>query len=692
VETRSRQAAPRSLAESLRSWDDADLADLLQARVDLLRPTPKDLAALAARATSGPSTSRCLDGLSRLDLHLLNTLVQMAGQEPVSAANLLRTAQASVQQPSSPIPGLAEALQESLVRVCSLALVWGPNDNLRATHAVRDALAGPSVAQWPVPQLVIGPPAQGCDAEGGWQGLGCLSRVRTLLDEWGLRPPSVLRTGGLGVREFAAARAVMHADPPVAALAIELAAAAGLLASDEEATPCFVPTDVFDDWLQERPGQAWARLAEAWLGLARLPSLADERSNLLNADQDRRAVAGMRRQVLQAHAQAPEHCPVSAASIEAVLDDRQPRGSGPLRTQVIRATLQEGTMLGVLAAGALTSAGRTLVANPGRHGAQMDAAMPPPVDHVLVQADQTIIAPGPLPWQLARDLEQIADLESTGHANVYRLSAASLGRAMEAGLDGPAVLQRLTSLARTPLPQTVTSLIEDVARRHGGVRVGVAQSYVRCADPVLATTIAQDRSLQRLGLHRVDEHLLIAGVQPSALLAALRSAGYPVAGETPQGEVLLPSQQVRRAPEPPRLSTVRRPSSGSIQAAVRALRSAESAQSDPGRYRGQSDDSSLLAGMRVDARLRCSGAPAVALLRAAITDASSVLMSYADTEAGTVDRLLDPIRIGGGTLTAFDHQAGQVRTFALARMASVAPVAADSIDANSVDSAPGGRR
>ncbi|MFM8893920.1 MAG: hypothetical protein ACKOE2_00765, partial [Actinomycetales bacterium] len=350
METRSRQAAPRSLAESLRSWDDADLADLLQARVDLLRPTPKDLAALAARATSGPSTSRCLDGLSRLDLHLLNTLVQMAGQEPVSAANLLRTAQASVQQPSSPIPSLAEALQESLVRVCSLALVWGPNDNLRATHAVRDALASPSVAQWPVPQLVIGPPAQGCDAEGGWQGLGCLSRVRTLLDEWGLRPPSVLRTGGLGVREFAAARAVMHADPPVAALVIELAAAAGLLASDEEATPCFVPTDVFDDWLQERPGQAWARLAEAWLGLTRLPSLADERSNLLNADQDRRAVAGMRRQVLQALAQAPEHCQVSAASIEAVLDDRQPRGSGPLRTQVIRATLQEGAMLGVLAA------------------------------------------------------------------------------------------------------------------------------------------------------------------------------------------------------------------------------------------------------------------------------------------------------------------------------------------------------
>ncbi|MFM8893923.1 MAG: WYL domain-containing protein [Actinomycetales bacterium] len=96
--------------------------------------------------------------------------------------------------------------------------------------------------------------------------------------------------------------------------------------------------------------------------------------------------------------------------------------------------------------------------------------------------------------------------------------------------------------------------------------------------------------------------------------------------------------------------------------------------------------------MRVDAGLRCSGAPAVALLRAAITDASSVLMSYADTEAGTVDRLVDPIRIGGGTLTAFDHQAGQVRTFALARMASVAPVAADSIDANPVDSAPGGRR
>jgi len=669
---------PRSLADSLRAWDEDALTALLMARPDLLRPTPKDLAALAARATSGPSTSRCLDQLARLDLHLLGTLVHDRAGSRTSAADLVNQTASTV--PCAPADGgeLLAAVQACLERVRSLALVWGPDDDLRATHAVRDALGVAPRPNWPPPGLEIGSPVTGCDAEGGWQAIGCLARIQDLLDEWGLHPPGVLRTGGLGVREFAAARAVMHADLAPAALAIEIAHAAGLVTSDDEASPCYLPTDSYDDWLELAPGKAWAVLAEAWLRLPRLPSLAGERANLLSADLDRRAVIAMRRQVLDLLARAPDHCPVSTSSLAAVLDDRHPRGSGPLRQQVIQATLVEGTILGVIAAGALTTAGRVLATGSGALGPAMAKTLPDLVDHVLVQADLTIIAPGPLPAQLQRTLAKLADIESTGHARVYRLSPSSLGRALEAGLDGPAVRDQLAEISRSPLPDTVTSLIEDVARRHGGVRVGLAQSYVRCVDAASAAAIAVDRSLQHLGLSRVDDHLLVSSAPANALLPALRAAGYPVAGETAEGSILMPRLESHRTAATGHQVRVHRAGTGSVQvsvqAAVRALRSAESAIAQQAQsVTGGADE---FAGIEVDAARRCSGPAALALLRAAIADSQSVSMSYAEDDGVDADRLLDPIRLGGGSLTAFDHRAGQVRTFTLARVSSVAPILA----------------
>ena len=55
------KSRPRTLAESLRSWDEEALTDLLRARPDLGQPPPRDLAALAARSTSGSSVGWALD-------------------------------------------------------------------------------------------------------------------------------------------------------------------------------------------------------------------------------------------------------------------------------------------------------------------------------------------------------------------------------------------------------------------------------------------------------------------------------------------------------------------------------------------------------------------------------------------------------------------------------------------------------
>ena len=65
--------------------------------------------------------------------------------------------------------------------------------------------------------------------------------VELLLEHWGTTPPSALRTGGLGVRELKAAAELLHADERTAALHIEVAFAADLLAAGTDADGGVVP-------------------------------------------------------------------------------------------------------------------------------------------------------------------------------------------------------------------------------------------------------------------------------------------------------------------------------------------------------------------------------------------------------------------------------------------------------------------
>ena len=56
--------------------------------------------------------------------------------------------------------------------------------------------------------------------------------------------------------------------------------------------------------------------------------------------------------------------------------------------------------------------------------AALEPLLPEPIDHVLLQADLTAVAPGPLEQDLARHLGAVADIESRGGATVYRFTEA----------------------------------------------------------------------------------------------------------------------------------------------------------------------------------------------------------------------------------------------------------------------------
>jgi hypothetical protein len=120
----------RSLADSLRRFDDDRLARLLSAREDLLRPLPHGLGALAARATGALSARRAVGTLTAAQLAVVDALAVLPdGSSPERVAELLDV----------PVRTVAPHLEH----LRTLALLWGEQE-LHLVRAVREGLRSPA--------------------------------------------------------------------------------------------------------------------------------------------------------------------------------------------------------------------------------------------------------------------------------------------------------------------------------------------------------------------------------------------------------------------------------------------------------------------------------------------------------------------------------------------------------------------
>jgi predicted DNA-binding transcriptional regulator YafY len=72
---------------------------------------------------------------------------------------------------------------------------------------------------------------------------------------------------------------------------------------------------------------------------------------------------------------------------------------------------------------------------------------------------------------------------------------------------------------------------------------------------------------------------------------------------------------------------------------------------------------------------RSSAGETVEALRTALEKERSVWIGYADSTGTTTERVVEPLRLEGGFLTAYDLRTAEVRTFTVARITGVAAVA-----------------
>ncbi|MDQ2751256.1 MAG: helicase-associated domain-containing protein [Actinomycetota bacterium] len=498
--------------------------------------------------------------------------------------------------------------------------------------------------------------------------------VESLAEVWAHRPPAALRAGGVGIRELRRTAGDLGVDEPIAALLAETAYAAGLIGAASGPEPVYLPTTEYDTWRRRDPAQRWTDLATAWLAMTRQPSLVskrDDRDRLISAlgpDAERGTVPTLRGRVLDVLTTLrPGAAPASRADVLARLGWSAPRRAG-LQRPLAEAILAEADVLGLTAAGGLTGYSRTLLA--GSKAAAEHAlanALPEPVDYFLVQPDLTIVVPGPPSPALGTELALAADLESSGGASVYRVTEASVRRALDAGRSGADLTALVTERSRTPVPQALSYLIDDVARRHGVLRAGTAAAYLRCDDEGLLSRVLADRDVAALHLRRIAPTIVIATAAVTRVLEVLREAGYAPAAEAPDGEVITLGAATPRAPSAPPMRSIRARSatdSGThLSEVVRRIRSGEALTTLSRRI---APIAQQVPGV--------TSASTMGLLRNAIREGQRVLLGVVDPDGTPSRHTILPISLAGGFVRGHESETQRLQSFPLHRLTAVTVV------------------
>ncbi len=711
-----------TFADELRSRSDEDLASIFRLRPDLVTPVPNDFSALAARATSTPSLVRALDSLNLWHYQILEAacalpepfkkseLVAVTSEETTFALEhlwqmgLLYKEGNNYRTPTNlklligeepaglgpfsvkkfdfaTLKDIPKASQEVLEK-----LTWGPprgqianikkpgnaigwlldnnvlvpldSHTVALPREIAIKLRGGKIHRQisSKPSSLVGKRIDQKQID-----LAAVANISTIL-RWceeflhnlSDEPPTALRTGGIGVRDLKRIAEHLGVDETCAGFIAELCYLGGLVVIDSDEQ--ILPTSAFDIWLTKPAEERWYALVVLWLDTSRVSGLigkvGDKSIAPLGPELDRAGACLIRRTTLKVLTENLQICP-DTKSIQEIVKWWNPQRAN---SDFVEWSLREAEWLGVTGQGAISTFGIKLLSESEDLG--IESALPKPVDHILIQADNSAVAPGPLLPELASEMGTIADIESRGGATVYRFSEASIRRGLDHGKTGDQIKTFLGRTSKTPMPQPLEYLIADVAKRHGRLRVGSAHTYIRCEDEGLVQQILHDKKCEHLRLRKIAPQVLVTDFELAEVIGELREFGYLPAAEN-AGGVLLSQPNLRRSksrPKPPRIiSEFTAPKEAIVIAAVKSIKTGERSRKVEPIIPGTSSNETL------------------ALINQYIAEGKTLMISYADNNGGVSNRIIDPISISLGTLTARDEASDEIVQFRIPRINGVAP-------------------
>lgn len=617
-----------ALAARLRGLDDTVLASVLHERA-YRRTGVADFFDLADALLDADALQRALAPLDRIHLAVLVVLGR--------AATPLTTAEVAALLAAEPATaGIGrDAVAAALDETAALLLAEPAED---ASFAVYDAVTA-QLDGWPgqrlpsTDELLQTPPPPALapvpdterrftDRLAAERAFEAVAAVSELLAELAREGARRLQKGGLALPAVKRLAEALSLDAELIPVALSAAERAGLVAVGEG---MWLPTEAAAAWSHSPSADRWRALATAWLDAlpADIRTLLALRSRAAWGDSLREHVAWLH---------------------PAAVEEAQRR---------VDAHTRLAEWLGVTAHQAPSSAGAALVEDgPEAATSIMAAQFPAEVERVYLQHDLTIVSPGPLAPEIESRLRGIAELESRALASTFRISAASVDRALTMGETADGIREFLSTISLTGLPQPVDYLIADAAERHGRVRVhevtgegareGV-RAAVRSEDATLLRTIQVDHSLSSLRLSPGADGELVSRFARDVVFWALSDARYPVVAEDADGnEVTLRRQRVAQpdaAEERDRDTEV-----------VERLRLAEAEAGD--------DTGEQWLTRQLDLAVRAR---------------QPIIIEVAMPDGSVVDYLLEPTGVGGGRLRGRDRAADIERTLPLSSVRGMRP-------------------
>ncbi|MFF5718528.1 helicase-associated domain-containing protein [Streptomyces buecherae] len=517
------------------------------------------------------------------------------------------------------------------------------------------------------------------------------AQAASVLSACATTPPVRLKSGGIGARELARIGKATQADDAVVRITLETSHAAGLLKPDGDRV---LPTGAYDTWAEQEPAEQFAVLLRAWRDLPLTPTRArDEDNKALPALAGAPPCGGClqaRHGLLAAGAGLPAGQGARTGAELGPLvgwhrplaDDASPEGTP------FSVVIREAELLGVLARGALSPLGDQLAAHAGDGlDATTRRLLPPAVTTARIGADLTAVVTGTPATRLATLLDATADRETSGTASVWRFSAGSIRRALDAGRTPADITADLTACSATAtVPQPLTYLIADTARGHGRVRIAPAACVLHSDEPALVAELAAHRDLSALALRQLAPTVLVSTSPSATALTALRAAGYAPVTETPGGTVRVERREPPRAAAVPsprrnvgrhglRTTVGRTPDTSRASLEVLAGRllkappaATESGPSDSGELFA-SDTEKVVAGY---AKHLSYGD--IRQVAHAIDTGAAITVEYVATSGNRTVRTLSELALDPPYLDAWCHLRDAERVFTLSRIHGVMPV------------------
>jgi len=632
--------AALALAARLRALEDVELITLLRAR-GIRDSGIRDYFDLADRLRDPQSIHAALENLDRPTLTTIAVIAELSAVGAEEGAPTLRDVAARLSA-----LGASSSSPEAHIHIAiMLALVSRTNDRLTADEAVIAELAA-----WParglpgIAELAAAQPGgltaranadqRSIDTYAAEKAFSTTTAVGELIAALLHEPARELARGGIALPDLRRLALAAGATTDEVPALISVASRAGLIALDAGR---WLATANNAAWLLQSSASRWAHLSGAWLD-----SLNGDVRELLRA---------------RAHALWGDH-------FEAFIDWLYPAGNDSMRHR-IELYAAQAELLGIISGDVPSTPGSELLAHGSATAAlAMDALFPKQITAVYLQHDLSIVAPGPLEPQLDAQLRALTNVESRGLAASYRVSSASLNRAMAAGETAETITVFLTSIALTGIPQPLVYLIAETAARYGLVRVsafgdnnpidagganaarpvgavGSPRASIHSADAGLLEAMLVDHSLSSLTLRRASADHLTSRFDSATVFWSLSDARYPVAAEDAAGAIVVLE----------RWRTAKPPAAPGPDAAANIV----------ARLRLLGDDVPEETGRAWLERQ----------LDVAIKAKALIVVTVTMNESTTVDYLVQPTSLAGGRLRALDRKSDIERTLPVSHISGV---------------------